>query len=87
MKRLLPFMVLLSLGCPQAAKDVTDGAALAVCILNHSSETPAQIEKDCQGATQQAIQDVLLAHRAATEREMSRGKLTDGGAPAADGGK
>jgi hypothetical protein len=71
------------LACPQAVKTAVDGGNYAVCILNHSTETPAQIVDDCQkqgyNVDIDIVQAVLLAHRAAAERETSRARLLDGG--------
>lgn len=69
------------LACPP--KTAVDEVNLAICVLDHSSEPPAQIVTDCQkqgyAVTIDIVTSILAAHRAAEEREASRAKLLDGG--------
>jgi hypothetical protein len=69
--------------CPPDARTVVDVIGESVCILNHSGEPVAQIIEDCgkEGYTlsEGDVTKVVTAHRAAAEREASRGRLLDAG--------
>jgi len=65
------------------AKTAVDAFNLGKCILDHDSETPAQIADDCGKVEVALVVDFLAHERAAFERRQSR----EAAAAKVDGGK
>ncbi len=73
---------LVPFGCTpaQGAAVKTGGEGIALCILEHITELPEQIAKDCGAETVQDVIAVITAHRAAALREGYR-PPPDAGSP------
>lgn len=72
---------MIALGCsgnPQKTGGiVVDSGALAICVLQHSTEPISKIVEACGGATETLVTTILSEHRAAAQRELS--SRLDGG--------
>jgi hypothetical protein len=70
-----------STGCGSSQKTATtviDSGALAICVLQHSTDPVSKIVEQCAGATETLVTTLLSEHKSASVREESA-KLRDGG--------
>jgi hypothetical protein len=57
------------------ARTAADGAALAVCALNHYGEPVATVAHECGDVEIALIEDIFAAHRDAMRRELAKEKV------------